>query len=288
MDFSSLNTNIQLVPGLVRVNSLSAEAMGGEVKMRGLFSFTDNNSLNINCDISAVDMDIPKIFKQCENFGQSTLTDKHLKGTVSASVAMNATWLNYKELDQNTLTAIVDFNIKNGELIKFEPLRAASKFIRVEELEDIRFADLSNTIKIANKRMDIPQFEIKSSALNLIFSGYHYFNNNVDYHIKVNLHKVLAQKFNRNLADVQYMEQDPYEGLNLFLSMSGPIDNLKIKYDKPATRNKIKEDFKKEKEELRNLIKGITPNMDENEKKREEKYFDVKRQPQFMDFEEDK
>lgn len=287
MEFASLNTLLQVAPGIVRVNSLQAKAMGGEVRMTGLVSFLPNNSLNINCDISAVEMDIPKIFSQCENFGQTTLTDKHLKGTISTSLTMNATWLNYKDIDQNTLSAIIDFSIKKGELIKFEPLRAASKFIRVEELEDIRFAELSNTIKIANKRIDIPQFEIKTSALNLIFSGYHYFNNEVDYHIKVNLHKVLAQKFNRNMTDVQYIEDDPYQGLNLYLSMSGPLDNPKIKYDKASTRNKIKEDFKKEKEELRNLLKGTAPKVDENEK-REEKYFDTKEQPVFMDFEQDK
>jgi hypothetical protein len=287
MDFASLSALLQVAPGMVRVNSLQAQAMGGEVRMSGLVSFLPDNALNINCDISAVEMDIPKIFAQCENFGQATLTDKHIKGTVSTSITMNATWLNYKELDQNTLSAIVDFNIKKGQLVKFEPLRAASKFIRVEELEDIRFADLSNTIRIADKRIDIPQFEIKSSALNLMFSGYHYFDNKVDYHIKVNLHKVLAQKFNRNSKEVQYIENDPYEGLNLYLSMSGPLDNPTIKYDKASTRNKIKEDFRKEKEELRNLLKGTTPKVDENEKKREEKYFDVKEQPQFMDFEED-
>ncbi|MCW5908825.1 MAG: AsmA family protein [Chitinophagales bacterium] len=287
MKFNKLNANLQIAPGIIRINSLDAHAMQGEVRAQGVVSFTPDNALNINCDVSAVEMDVPEIFKQCDNFGQTTLTDKHLKGTMSAALTMNATWIAYKELDQNSLSAIVDFSIKKGRLLQFEPLRAASKFIRIEELEDIRFADLNNTIKIGGKRIDIPQFEIKSSALNLIFSGFHHFDNTVDYHIKVNLHKVLAQKFNRNTKDVQYIENDPYEGLNLYLSMTGPLTNLKIKYDKPATRNKIKEDFKKEKEELRNLIKGIAPKVDENEKKREEKYFDTKEPTKFMDFDEE-
>lgn len=288
MKFNKLRTNLQMAPGILRINSLDAQAMQGEVRAQGVVSFTPDNALNINCDVSAIEMDVPEIFKQCENFGQTTLTDKHLKGTISASLTMNATWLAYKELDQNSLSAIVDFSIKKGRLIQFEPLRAASKFIRVEELEDIRFADLNNTIKIGGKRIDIPQFEIKSSALNLIFSGYHYFDNTIDYHIKVNLHKLLAQKFNRNSKDVQYIEHDPYEGLNLYLSMTGSLTNPKIKYDKPAVRNKIKEDFRKEKEELRNLIKGTAPKADENEKKREEKYFDTKEPPKFIDFDEDR
>ncbi len=288
MEFGQLQTDLQLSPGIIRINHLQASAMSGDIKANGLVSFTPNNDLNISCDITAVNMDIPQIFRECSNFGQTTLTDKNLKGTISTAISLNATWKNYKELDQDKLNAIIDFNIKNGELMKFEPLRAASKFIRVEELDDIRFADLSNTIRIADRTIDLPEFEIKSSALNLILSGHHHFNNTVDYHFKINLHKVLAQKFNRNYSEVQYIENDPYEGLNLYLTMTGPLNNPKINFDKPAARNKIKEDFKKQKEEFRHLMKGKpATTIDPEEKKREEKYFDVKEQPKFIDFDEE-
>ena len=132
--------------------------------------------------------------------------------------------------------------------------------------------------------MDIPRFQIESSALNLMFEGTHYFNDSIDYHIKVNLHKLLAQKFNRRLNDIQYMEEDPYEGLNLYLSMSGTLSNPKIKYDKGSAKKKVKDDFKSEKQNLKNLMHNTAPKIDENEKKKEERYYDVKETPKFMDF----
>jgi hypothetical protein len=284
MQFTELDAGVQLAPGFIKINKLTSKAMDGNIRVAGLIAFQPNNSLNLNCDISAIEMNIPEIFSQCENLGQNTLTNKHLLGTISTSIALNATWLNYKTLDENNLSAIVDFTIKNGELINFEPLKAASKFIRIEELERIRFAELSNTIKIANRRFDIPEFEIKSSALNLIIFGYHSFDNIVDYHFKINLHKLLAQKFRRKTTEFQYIEPDPYEGLNIFLSMTGPIDNPTIKFDKGVTRNKVKEDFKREKEELKNLFSNAPKKVDENEKKREDKYFNTTEQPTFIDF----
>ena len=57
--------------------------MGGDVRASGLIEFTPDNSLVMKLDVTAIDLAIPTIFKQCENFGQTTLTDKHLKGTVS-------------------------------------------------------------------------------------------------------------------------------------------------------------------------------------------------------------
>ena len=284
MEFNDLHTNAQIVPGLIRINQLSARAMNGDVRTTGLIEFTPENSLAIKIDVTAVDLNIPQIFKECENFGQQTLTDKNLKGTISTAISLAANWKNYKELDMKTLSAIIDFDIKNGELINFEPLRAASKFIRVEELADIRFADLANTIKIENERIDVPEFEIKTSALNLMFFGFHHFNNDIDYHLKINLHKLLAQKFNRSAQDFQYIENDPYEGVNIYLTMSGNLSALVIKLDKASTRNKIQSDFKSEKQVLKDLLKNAPKKVDAYEQKREEKYFDLREEPKFMDF----
>lgn len=284
MEFGDLKTNLQVSPGQVQINNLSTHSMGGDIRTRGLISFTPENSLNLKIDVSAVELDVSKIFGQCENFGQTTLTDKHLKGTMTASVSLDATWQNYKKLNEKNLSSMVDFKIKNGELINFEPLKAASKFIRVEELKNIRFADFENTIKIANGRIDIPEFEIKTSALNLIFFGHHSFDNTIDYHFKINLHKVLAQKFNRSRTDVEYIETDPYEGVNLYLLMTGNLNNPEIKFDKSSTRKKIQADFRNEKAVWKDLLRNTPAKTDAHEQKREEKYFNVKEQPQFIDF----
>nr|MBP6732373.1 hypothetical protein [Chitinophagales bacterium] len=284
MEFGDLATDLRLAPGSIQINHLTTRAMGGNLRTTGVIEFTPANALAMKIDITAVDLNIPQIFKECENFGQTSLTDKNLKGTMSTAIALDATWKNYKDLDTKTLSAIIDFSIKNGELINFEPLRAASKFIRIEELEDIRFADLANTIKIGNERFDVPEFEIKTSALNLMFFGFHYFNNDIDYHFKINLHKLLAQKFNRQARDVQFIEEDPYEGVNLYLSMTGNLSNPKIKFDKPATRNKMMNDFRNEKEVLKNLLKNTPKVVDAKEQRREEKYFDMREEPKFMDF----
>ena len=284
MEFDKVKGNLQISPGIVQFNHIQGKTMGGDMLITGNVVFGDDYSVNMAYDVTAVNLSIPAIFNECEDFGQTTLTGRHLKGTLDASISFNATWDNYNTLNQDKLNAVVDFSIKNGELVRFEPLKAASKFIRIEELDDIKFASLHNTIKIANRRILIPLFQIESSALNLMFEGYHCFNDSINYDIKVNLHKLLAQKFNRKREDIQYMEEDPYEGLNLYLSMTGVLSNPYIKFNKKATKNKIKNDFKNEKENLKNLMNNSAPaKLDDNERKKEERYFDVKT-PQFMEF----
>ncbi|MBL0308778.1 MAG: AsmA family protein [Bacteroidetes bacterium] len=282
--FENIQGNIQAAPALLRINKLNAQTMKGELQGSGLFSFTPDNKLNIQSDLSAINLNITEIFKQCENFGQTTLTDKHLEGNLTTSTSINATWNHYSEFDPKSFTALIELNIHNGRLINFEPIRAASNFIRVDELNDIRFGDLSHTIKIADQRIDIPEFELKTSALNLMISGYHYFNNDVDYHFKINLHKLLAQKFNRRGRDIQYIENDPYEGVNIYLSLAGNLSHPVFKYDKASSRKKLVNDFKKEKENLRQLFNKNSKKVDDVEHKKEEKYFDLNQKPEFFDF----
>lgn len=284
MEFNDVKISLTLSPLHLRLNHFSTQAMGGKASGNGYFVFVGEKDLLMNFGAEVNDIDITKVFSETQNFGQATLTDRHISGIANAKVYLKNTWKNYEKIDEDNLNAIVDFEIKNGRLKEFEPIKAASKFIKVEELSDIKFSDIRNRISIYNKTIFIPSFEIKTNAINLVFSGQHHFDNTVDYRFKVNLRRLLANKFNRAGRE-QFIENDPYDGLNMYLSMTGNLSNPSIKYDKASAAVKMKEDWKNEKEVLKNLF-----NKEKNSKgeKREEKYFQIDEQPVFMDFEDEK
>ncbi len=283
MVFDDVNVNVTLSPLHLRLNNFSTTTMGGSVKGNGYFVFTGTNDLLMNIGTEIADIDVGEVLRQTENFGQQTLTDKHLQGTLNAKFYMKNVWKEYTEPDLNNLNAIIDFELKNGALKNFEPVKAASAFIRVEELMNIKFSDIRNRLTIFNRTVSIPAFEIQSNALNLMFSGQHDFDNMIDYRFKINLRKMLANKFNRKGRE-QFIEDDPYEGLNIYLSMKGPLANPKIQYDKATAAAKIKEDFKNEKEVLKNLFRKN--NEQDKSDKREEKFYQIEEQPKFMEFEQ--
>ncbi|HRN94608.1 MAG TPA: AsmA-like C-terminal region-containing protein [Chitinophagales bacterium] len=284
MEFNDVKVSLTLSPLHLRLNKFSTQTMGGTANGNGYFVFMGDKDLLMNFGAELNDIDITEVFKETENFGQTTLTANNISGTANAKVYLKNTWKNYEEIDPDNLNAIIDFEIKNGRLKDFEPVKAASKFIKVEELSDIKFSDIKNRLSIYNKTVFIPSFEIKSNAVNLIFSGEHHFDNTVDYHFKVNLRRLLANKFNRAGRE-QFIENDPYDGLNVYLSLTGNLANPTVKYDKSSANAKIKEDWKGEKDVLKNLFnKDKTPKGE----KREEKYFQIDEQPTFMDFEEEK
>ena len=100
--------------------------------------------------------------------------------------------------------------------------------------------------------------EIKSSALNLSISGVHTFNNEIDYKIKMLLSDLLANKMKRNKKENEEfgkVEDDGTGKTNLFLSMTGTVDNPVIKYDRKSAVEKIKQDFKKERQNLKTILR---------------------------------
>jgi hypothetical protein len=62
---------------------------------------------------------------------------------------------------------------------------ALSKFIDVNELKNLKFASLANTLSIKNRIVTIPAMQIQSNALNVDFAGTHNFDNIIDYRLKI-------------------------------------------------------------------------------------------------------
>ena len=138
------------------------------------------------------------------------------------------------------LTVSGDIDILNGELVGFEPMKELSTFAKLKELEHVEFDRLKNEIEIRDERVIIPAMLIRSTALNLVMGGNHYFDDRIEYYFKVNLLDVLARKFRfgkTRLSDVD----DINEGLiNLYVAMTGTVDDPIIKTDKKLVIEKLR------------------------------------------------
>jgi hypothetical protein len=238
----------------IETENLECETMNGKLFLKGQIENATDGRFLVSSHINCTHVDMFELFRQCANFGQAEITDKHIRGNLNADIDLVGVWSAHMDCDLDKLYAIADLHVTNGQLLGYQPLEAMSKYVNVDDLRNLKFADLRNRIEIKNRTIFVPSMDMQNNALNINVAGIHTFENYMDYHIKLRLNELLARKHKARKNEFEEEETND-KGLNLYLSMKGSADNLVFSYDKKEARQKMKQDLKKEGESVKSILK---------------------------------
>ncbi len=257
--FSAKNItgNVKIKDKKMFTDNLSLETMNGDVALSGIIDASDEKDIEIKGIAKLVGIDVNKLFYQLTNFGQEAIQDKHLKGVATMDIDFSTRWNKLLECDLASIQVFSDLTIEQGELIDYKPLESLSKYVELKELQRIKFSTLQSHIDIKDKTIFITKTSIKNTALNVDLYGKHTFNNEINYHIKLLLGEILARRPGKSREldeELATVENDPENKRCVLLTMTGTIDNPIIKYDRKGLKEKIKEDVKQEKQNLKQLL----------------------------------
>lgn len=243
-------------------NDLSLRTMDGIITGDGSIDATRTDSLLISCTSKIQGVNISKLFWTFENFGQKegeeTIGDKNVSGTLNSDVTFASMWDTKLNCDEKKIYMFADVDIEQGELKNFKPLESLSRFINIEELQDIKFSSLQNTIEIKNRVVIMPKMDIKSSAVDLSMSGTHDFDNMIDYHFVVSLDEIRARKAKTSKKENNEFGEEESDGnkrYKLYIAMKGSVDDPEIKYmDAKGFIEQKKEELKEEKHNIKEVL----------------------------------
>jgi len=235
-------------------DSLTMQTMEGT--LRGDYGMTQDAHgdiyMNVNAHLS--NLDITQLFSSFNNFGQMQITDEHLKGTISGNCLFSADFDSTFSIRKESILSENDLTIRNGELNGFSPIMALSRFIDVEELQNIQFETLENNVLIKESQVIIPVMDIQTNALNLTASGTHEFNNHYDYRLKLKLSDFLYNKARAKRNSEFNIADDDSDTRTLFLKVSNDASGTHVEMDREQTAQKIRNDLKEEKNELKRIL----------------------------------
>jgi len=236
------------------IDSLSMQTMEGT--LMGTLGLVQHESKNINttANTSLYNIDIQQLFHSFNSFGQKQVTSEHLKGTVSGTSTFSAEFDSSMKILTPSILSENSLTIVNGELNGFSPLMALSRFIEVEELQNIQFETLENNILIKDSHVIIPVMDIQSNALDLSASGTHDFDNTYDYRLKLKLSDLLYNKTKESKQREFEVAADESDTRTVFLKISNDGSETKVEVDKEKTAQKIRRDLKEEKSELKKIL----------------------------------
>lgn len=256
--------------------NISFSAIGGNFAVRGTLDARTRNHIKVSTATKLSNMSVDSLFYVFENFGQTFVMDKHLRGRLTANIVSDVYFDSQLNAKTDLMQAEIAATVRDGQLINFAPMQKMSAFVKRSELANMKFAELSNNFWIQQRTIFIPEMDIRSnlSAIpSVSISGTHTFDQDMDYRIKLPLSR--GAKPDRDSV-YGVVAEDPNAGnSSLFLTLRGKESDFKLAYDNERVREKIKTDLKQEAQELKNLLRGKKPVKQEKKVELQEgEYFD--------------
>ncbi len=230
-----LATNIRAHTSLsqseIMLSGVRLQHAGGTISLAGRINQEAvNNPFDITAEIQ--DVAVNKLFYAFDNFGQQTVHDKNLKGRFSAKARLSGNITDNGKLMQRSTKGFVDFSLRNGELINFDPLLKVSKFaFRKRNLSHVVFKDINNRLDINGDKIIIHPMTISSSALYIDIQGVYAITRGTDIAMVIPLRNPAKDGFDVN-EDVIPKSERKKKGLTLYLRARDDGDgNVKLSWD---------------------------------------------------------
>ncbi len=260
---SEVNGLAMLDQGKLLVDPVSFNSAGGKLNAQLVLAPMSSAAYRMNVLASLNGIHIDKVFTEFENFGQTFIQDKHLKGIANADVQFRAVLTNALELPSDKIESVIHLTIDNGELNGFETLQEIAEYIRgnklmapfvdedrfAERMRNVKFSRLENTIEIKDRVVNIPLMDVHSSAMDIWAKGSQTFDYGIDYAVKFNLRDLLVRK------EKEWNEYDDGLGKAMYISMKGTVDNPVYAIDRELAKEMRKEELDAEKQNMKALLK---------------------------------
>jgi hypothetical protein len=244
-------------PKLLNFKTLKLNSLEGAISGNGFVVQNPDKSFVGKGTFDFEKINVNKTFTSFNNFGQDFIRSENLAGLLSGSVSVLIPADSLLKPVIKSVTAEGKYQLENGALVDFEPVKELSSFIELSELENIHFENLENDFFIRNNILYIPQMDVRSSAADLSVNGKHSFDNNYEYHIKILLSEILSKKIRKpkpNTTEFGAIQDDGLGRTSILLKIANRGEDVKVTYDVKAAGKQIKNDIKSERQNLKTIL----------------------------------
>jgi hypothetical protein len=238
-NYKDVQSELYYKPGLATLKVFNASIFDGHVKGNAALSLPPKGEMTMAVIAESDNADISQVFMAYNEFGQDFITSNNLKGKLDATMRMNCNITPDFTIDTKSILAHAKVNIKKGELMEHKPMYSLSKYISLDELKHIYFADLSNEIFINNQTIFIPTMKIKSTAMDIEISGRHFFHNRFEYLFNIYVSDLLAKKSkrsNQHGESFTYVQREESKHFKIPLVMRGDTSDFSVELNKKQAR----------------------------------------------------
>ena len=260
----------------IEVKNLFMESYDGEILLNIYNADLNSDNQNWLIDGELSSLNIKQLMKSFNDFDQDYIKNEHISGSISSDFNSQLIFDSLNNWDfqnssiesKNTFKGIVllEYPFLYDILKVFENSVITRNIIDInhyeKNLHKVVFKDFKSTIIFSDGITEIDKTNFENDVLDFSFYGNYNLENLVDYHLSFNWADIVRKK--KSKSDI--VQENPVKGKQLYLKISGPVEDLSYGFDKAEIKKERKEIISNEKEIIKDIIKG---DYQEDEKKSE-------------------
>jgi len=229
---SATNTTatVQMINSKLIIKNGFLQTSGGNIKFNSEVNPSGKNfAFSSTAQVNKVD--IASFLKSFNNFGVTSFSPNNIKGKLTSQANVTGFINSNGELITNSMHGNLSFNVNQGALLNFTPIVKIGKFaFPFRDVNNITFSDLSGNLKLRGEQVDVNNFTISSSVLNLDAEGIYSFGRGTNIALTIPLRN---SKNDIKLATKAERDAVRERGIVLHLiALDGDDGKMKIKWGK--------------------------------------------------------
>lgn len=227
---SNVIADVSILPNSWQLHKVALQHAGGEMNISGSLQDINNSDHSAKLNLSLSNVDVNKVFNAFNNFGQDGITAESIRGKLTSGINLAFEMSEEGRVYKSTVNGDIDFSLKQGELINYEPVMKLQEVIfKKRDFSNIQFAELKNKLEIKNQEIRINRMEIASTVLSMFVEGTYSLLGKTDISIQVPLRNL--KKRDKDFIP-ENIGADKKGGTSIYLrGTPGPDGNIKFKYD---------------------------------------------------------
>lgn len=267
--FKKLSTELVIHERNLQFKQLALQNSEADISGTVLIQEKSPEIFTISTNAHSDNVSFQPLFAEWDNFQQSVISANNISGRVSADLKFSAPFDLRSGIKSENIAATIKLRIDDGRLRNVEAFKAITSSLKesaitrlllkqnnIQNFEnnllDLKFSTIENTIQISNGRLTIPRMTIASNAMTVNLSGTHDFDNQIDYRFDFNLRDIKKAHTQTEFGEII----DDGTGLKLFAHMYGSLNDPTIKWDQQAKRELVKATISSDKLLAKEMLKA--------------------------------
>jgi hypothetical protein len=182
-----VNADLLLTDSGITVKNGSLQNSGGSIRFDAALSQHGKLS-NYTINAKVNDVNVSRFFYAFDDFGLQSMHSTNLRGNLSATSNLSGKILESGKLVPNAIRGNVTFQLKDGALTNFDPIRKIGKYaFPRRDMNNILFSDLNGSLDFSGEKVTITPMQVNSSVLNMDVDGLYSFGKGTNINISVPL-----------------------------------------------------------------------------------------------------